>query len=75
MNDWTENGRIRLKRKEKIKGREAALDDESKRPHGPRRSGSGVSETERRSLFPPVHARTNIGASVEYMCQIAERKY
>ena len=29
MHDWTENGRIRLRRKKKIKGREGALDDES----------------------------------------------
>ena len=26
-------------------------------------------KTERRSLFRPIHVRTNIGASIEYLCQ------
>ena len=41
----------------------------SKEEKDPRRSGSSVCETERRSLFRLVHVRTNIGASVEYLCQ------
>ena len=47
-------------RREKIKGREGAFDDKFKRSHDPRRSGSNVCETERRSLFLPIHVKTKI---------------
>ena len=40
----------------------------------PKRSGSSVCETERRSLFRPIHDRTNISASFEYLCPEAERR-
>ena len=74
VHDWIDNGGICFRRKEKIKERAGAFDDKFKRPHDPRMSGSSVCETERCSLFRPTHDRTNIGASVEYMCQDAERR-
>ena len=49
------------------------FDDKFRRPRDPRRSGSSVCETERRSLLSSIHDTTNIGASVEYLCQDAER--
>ena len=43
-----------------------------KRPHDPERNGSSVCETERRSVFRPIHERANINARIEYLCQDAE---
>ena len=63
-----------LRRNEKIKGILGAFDEKFKRPHDPRRSGSSMCETERRSLFRPIHDGTQIGASVEYLCHDAERR-
>ena len=38
------------------------------------RGDSSVCETERCSLFRPIHFRTSIGASIEYLCQDAEKR-
>ena len=40
-----------IRKKKKIAGRKGVLNDECERSDNPRRSGSGVREAERRSLF------------------------
>ena len=73
MTGLTQGG-IRLRRKKKIEGREGVPDDEYERSNVPRRSGNSVREAERRSLFHSIHARTNISAGSEYLCQDAKRR-
>ena len=51
--------------RKKIERRVSVLDDECERSNDPRRSGSSLCETERRSLFQSIHVRTNIGTSIE----------
>ena len=56
---------------EKTERSESVLDDECERSNDQRRSGSSVCEMEGRPLFHSVHVRTNIGTSVEHLCQDA----
>ena len=72
--DWTDEGRLRFGRKEKIERRKSVLDDECERSNDPRRGGSSVCETERRSMFHSIYVRTNNGTSVKHLCQEAERR-
>ena len=74
VHDWTNTGGIQFRRKKKIEGREGILDDEYERYNDPRRSGNSVREAERPSLFHSIHARTNISAGVEHLCQDAKRR-
>ena len=72
VHDWTDTGGIRLRRTKEIEGREDFFNDEHEKSNDPRRSGSSMSEAERRSLFHSIHAGTNISAGVEHLCQDAK---
>ena len=74
MHDWADKGRGCFGRKENFERRNSVLDDEYKRPNDPRRSGSSVRESERRSLFRSIHVRIIIGTSVKHLCQDVERR-
>ena len=74
MHDWSDARGIRFRIEKKIEGRKGILDDEYERSNDPRRSGSSVRKAERRSLFHLIHARTNISAGIEHLCQDAKRR-
>ena len=60
---------------EKKKSKQKSVPDkEHERSDNQRGSSSSVREAKRRSLFPPVHGRTSFKASIEHLCQDAERR-
>ena len=63
-----------IQRKGEDQGRKGIPDDEYERSDNPRGGSSSVRKAERRSLFHPVHDRANFSASLEHLCQDAERR-